>query len=421
MNIFQFFFTFFLLAFFSNCAPLTSTGFLYSSEQLKQNAGFYKDNKNLFDVLEEDSLKTLFDSMNCANFENQVWSYLYKSLFDEQDPPPASLFQKKIKPYARTYFIEKGASQKIVREVSSRFIDVYDLALGFFSNKTRDVIDEELAMIENLKHPAENEDVSPRVMSFVNQFKSAVDEIAVLSDSLNLPCRAPSLSLAVNVAFHRGMNMFEIADLLHTRKLFSKEEFLNACQDQELIHSLLGEKVESLEGYLYPGAYQLSEESGPEELISLMVKKFLKSYQKLSRLSDRDFPRHKAVILASMIEEEAVVDEEKPIISSVFYNRMKIKMKLQSDPTVFYSILRAKGKMPRGIRRADTAFKSPYNTYYVKGLPRGPISNPGQNSLEAVFQPEATPYYYFVSKDGKTHSFSATYEEHLQAVKNRRR
>lgn len=127
--------------------------------------------------------------------------------------------------------------------------------------------------------------------------------------------------------------------------------------------------------------------------------------------------RHKMIILASMIEKETGAPEERPTISSVFYNRMKKNMKFQSDPTIMYGMAVQRGAMVNNIRKSDILAKTPYNTYTVPSLPIGPIANPGKDAILAALKPEKTEFLYFVSMNEGRHYFSRSYQEHNEAVK----
>ncbi|MCL2760432.1 MAG: endolytic transglycosylase MltG [Desulfuromonadales bacterium] len=210
-----------------------------------------------------------------------------------------------------------------------------------------------------------------------------------------------------------GYSIFQLAELLENKGFCKKENFLRACTDQELLKEL-GIKGTSVEGYLYPSTYNLTGLSSPEDLIRAMVKQFNKIYEKKfsgaearSRLS-----RNEILTLASMIEKEAIVPEEKPLISSVFHNRLKKKMRLQSDPTAIYGVRAFGGK----VYKQDILTKTPYNTYWIKGLPPGPIGNPPADAIYAALNPANTDYYYFVARKDGTHQFSRSLKEHNQAV-----
>lgn len=209
-----------------------------------------------------------------------------------------------------------------------------------------------------------------------------------------------------------GYSMYQAAELLEQKGYFSKDTFLEKCRDREIL-SHLGLKENSVEGYLFPATYNLLRGGSEEDLLKQMVEHFNKSYAAIQsaegvlRLS-----RHEIVTLASIIEKEAVTAEERPIISSVFYNRLRIGMPLQSDPTAVYGIRAFTGK----VSKADIERVSPYNTYLNKGLPPGPIGNPGREALQAAMNPTDTDYLYFVARQDGTHHFSRNLEEHNRAV-----
>ena len=225
------------------------------------------------------------------------------------------------------------------------------------------------------------------------------------------------LTVKKMVTISEGLNMYEIAELLSKKGLVNRDNFLNLCKNKSIAIDLLGENIESLEGYLFPETYNLEKYMDEKTIIKMMVDNFLKRFNNLSpKYNEKIRTRNEAVILASIIEKETGAGFERSKIASVFYNRLKIYMKLQSDPTIIYGILDKTGIHIKNIRKADILAENKYNTYYVNGLPSGAISNPGEESLEAVFYPDETDYLYFVSKNDGTHKFSKTYREHLNAV-----
>jgi len=209
-----------------------------------------------------------------------------------------------------------------------------------------------------------------------------------------------------------GYSIYQAAELLEQKGYFSREAFLEKCRDKALLIPL--ELTEgSVEGYLYPATYNLSREGGEEQLIKQMVEQFKKIYTGiLEGEGVRRFSRHEVVTLASIIEKEAVDSKEKPLISSVFHNRLRIGMPLQSDPTAVYGVRPFSGK----VSKADILRPSPYNTYLNKGLPPGPIGNPGRDAIHAAISPAKTDFLYFVARQDGTHQFSRTLDEHNRAV-----
>jgi UPF0755 protein len=210
-----------------------------------------------------------------------------------------------------------------------------------------------------------------------------------------------------------GYSIHQAAELLEQKGYFKRSGFLEKCRDTALL-GRLGLSGPSVEGYLFPATYNLARGGSEEQLISQMVGQFEKRYAELAAggAGAGGLSRHAVVTLASLIEKEAVSADEKPLISSVFHNRLRIGMPLQSDPTAVYGVRAFAGK----VTRADIDRPSPYNTYLIKGLPPGPIGNPGAGALEAALHPAATQYLYFVARQDGTHQFSRTLEEHNRAV-----
>ena len=222
------------------------------------------------------------------------------------------------------------------------------------------------------------------------------------------------------ITLQEGLNMYEIAQMFQDKGFGTKEEFLSLCRNKDFISRLLGEllnhSIDSLEGYLFPDTYRFVKNAGAEIVIKTMVKRFKSVYKSVHQTAHIKLPTHDHVILASMIEKETGAPEERGIISSVFHNRLKKGMRLQSDPTILYGILDQTGVMKKNITRTDIKAPTKYNTYTVQALPHGPIANPGQRSLEAAVHPDPTDYLYFVSRNNGTHVFSKTIKEHNKAV-----
>jgi UPF0755 protein len=209
-----------------------------------------------------------------------------------------------------------------------------------------------------------------------------------------------------------GYSMYQAAELLEQQGYFKKADFLEKCRDKTFLVRL-GLKEDTAEGYLYPATYNVSRVGGEAQLIEQMVERFNKAYSGV-RLEERSrqFSLHRIVTLASIIEKEAVSADEKPIISSVFHNRLRIGMPLQSDPTAVYGVRAFSGK----VSKADIQRPSPYNTYLNKGLPPGPIGNPGSDAVQAAMSPAKTDFLYFVARQDGTHQFSNNLFEHNKAV-----
>lgn len=218
------------------------------------------------------------------------------------------------------------------------------------------------------------------------------------------------------VTIPEGYTLSQIAQLLEDLNLTEKKEFLQKVSSPALINALGLSQLAgpTLEGYLFPDTYHLVREMEPEEVIQMMVHQFKKVFgPDLShRASELGISERDAVILASMIEKETSLPEEKPLISAVFHNRLKKKIPLQSDPTVIYGIKNFNGI----LTKEDLTRPTPYNTYRIGGLPPTPICNPGKDSLLAAVHPASVPYLYFVSKNDGSHYFSCDLDEHNRAV-----
>lgn len=218
------------------------------------------------------------------------------------------------------------------------------------------------------------------------------------------------------LAVPEGSNIFDITQLLKALRYGHPDEFLAAAKDASLIKDL-DPAAPTLEGYLFPSSYRVSRKTTGAELCRMMVEQFRRHWRELTaNAAAPDI--HRVVTIASLIEKETAAPDERPLISSVFVNRLSRNMALQCDPTVVYAALRANDY--RGtIYRSDLANKDPYNTYVHSGLPPGPIANPGIASLKAALHPAQTDYLYFVAKPGMVghHTFSATLNEHEAAVK----
>ncbi len=224
-----------------------------------------------------------------------------------------------------------------------------------------------------------------------------------------------------NVTFQEGLNIFEMADHLEKRGLGKRDVFLKICHDSKIIKELLGFQADSLEGYLFPETYKITKYTGELSLIKLMNHRFREVFSSIDYLIASTVKKHKlnshdVVTLASIVEKEAGKPEERPVIASVFFNRLKRDMRLQTDPTTIYGLWLERGERPFNITKKDLRQKNPYNTYTFRGLPKGPISNPGEDALLAVLKPRKTNFLYFVSRNDGTTMFSENYKQHQKAV-----
>jgi UPF0755 protein len=222
------------------------------------------------------------------------------------------------------------------------------------------------------------------------------------------------------VTFKEGGTLSEVASLLEARGIAGAADFSKAAHDRELL-ARLGVPGNSAEGYLFPDTYLFPLEFGSPAVLASMVGRFkerLKEIAGSGAMKGEDI-RDK-VVLASIIEREYRLTEEAPLISSVFVNRLRIGMGLQSCATVVYVITERLGKPhPEIVYDRDLKLDDPYNTYIHRGLPPGPISNPGMVALRAAFEPASTKWLYFrlVDPERGAHHFSSTLEEHLGAAR----
>lgn len=185
---------------------------------------------------------------------------------------------------------------------------------------------------------------------------------------------------------------------------------LDIPQDKEIRHRL--------EGYLFPETYELAKDSTPQEVIDALLGQFHKKLDTIpnwqQKLKDRGLSLHELLTVASLVEREVVVDSERPLVAGVIYNRLEKGQKLEIDATVQYLL----DKQKERLLYKDLEVESPYNTYRNMGLPPGPISNPGLASIQAALEPEASDYYFYVTKKDGTqgHLFATTYKEHLANI-----
>jgi len=215
-----------------------------------------------------------------------------------------------------------------------------------------------------------------------------------------------------------GANLYDVAKLLEEKHLVTAQAFLATAASPAVLRQL-EIPGESAEGYLFPDRYIFVKPVTPEEIIELMVRQFRRKVppDAEKRARETGLSLHQVVTIASIIEKETGVEEEKPIVSAVIRRRLALGMPLQMDPTVIYEVKRFDGT----VTRKDLRTAGPYNTYLNRGLPPGPIANPGLASLAAALNPSKTEYLYFVSKNDGSHTFSRTLSEHNRAVERFRR
>lgn len=211
-----------------------------------------------------------------------------------------------------------------------------------------------------------------------------------------------------------GHTIAQIAAEIDRMGLTDAEAFATLAHDPDLVGAL-GLAGPSLEGYLFPDTYYFPRQVPARAIITKMVQNFKGQFSEewLRRPQALNLSLHELVTLASIIEKETGHPSERPLIASVFHNRMKRGMRLESDPTAVYGIEGFDGRVTPKHLQTPT----PYNTYQIRGLPPGPIANPGRAAIEAALYPAETDYLFFVSKKDGTHYFSPTYAEHNEAVR----
>jgi UPF0755 protein len=224
------------------------------------------------------------------------------------------------------------------------------------------------------------------------------------------------VSIRHSFTIPEGYSVFEIAELLEQKGFGKKEEVLKLVFDSQFINQALGRPAPSLEGYLFPNSYQFTRHTKVEKILEFMVQEFKKNFKALTPPYPFNWDEHQVVTLASIIEKETGAPSERPLISSVFHNRLKKKMRLQTDPTIIYAKALFSGKIVIDIKKADLSLEHPYNTYVRAGLPPGPIANPGLDALKAAVSPAESDYLFFVSQNDGTHIFSKSYQDHNRAV-----
>ncbi len=216
-----------------------------------------------------------------------------------------------------------------------------------------------------------------------------------------------------SVTIPEGYNVVQIAEILDQKGLADKHAILRLSRERTFIASLNIE-APTLEGYLFPDTYRFARDMPPEFIVKTFVSRFhemvtpeLHTQAKLMGMTLQE-----VLTLASVIEKETGLAKERSLVSGVFHNRLRRNIPLQSDPTVIYALEHFDGN----IRKADLSVNSPYNTYRVRGLPPGPITNPGLASIQAALHPTPSDFVYFVSRNDGSHKFSETLAEHNKAV-----
>ncbi len=286
----------------------------------------------------------------------------------------------------------------------------------------RDVIIKEGMNLRQISGVLENEGVIKNSTAFIlfNRITGSARGIKageyLLSPSMT-PGRIIEVLTKGEVVTHpvtipEGFSIEQIADVLAEEKLIDRAEFLNFAGSAG-VENRYGIDGHGLEGYLYPDTYHFARNLNASSIADAMIKRFkdvIKPYGQ--SIAGSGMTLHEVVTLASIVEKETGRADERPLIASVFLNRLKKNMRLESDPTVIYGIKNFSGN----IKKTDLSTRTPYNTYVVKGLPPGPIASPGLDSIKAVLYPADTDYLFFVSKNDGSHHFSKSLKEHNRAV-----
>lgn len=226
------------------------------------------------------------------------------------------------------------------------------------------------------------------------------------------------------VVIPEGFNMFDVAAAIEAAGLGPREEFLNVARSTTTLVSDFDSEAKSLEGYLFPDTYQFTRTQTMTDMAGAMVKRFRQEARAIGLLNNSQVPGgqniRRIVTMASIVEKETSVPEERPTVAGVYYNRLEKRMALDADPSVIYAALLA-GNYQGVIYRSTLLADSPYNTYRNSGLPPGPIGNPGRASLEAAMYPAKTDFLFFVSDANGRHRFARTLDEHSRNVAAYRR
>lgn len=222
-----------------------------------------------------------------------------------------------------------------------------------------------------------------------------------------------------SITVREGLDRFAIAKLFAAEGLGTEEQWDEVTRDADLIRDL-APQAESLEGYLFPDTYKFDPGTAASTIAKAMVANFRKHWGNEIALITTGFDPHQTVTLASIVETEAQLPQERPVVASVYLNRVRKHMLLGADPTVIYA-LKLADRWDGNIRKADLQIDSPYNTYRKPGLPPGPIANPGLASLRAAAAPATTPYLYFVGRNDGSHVFATNITEHNRNVEKYQR
>ncbi|MCY6959435.1 endolytic transglycosylase MltG [Clostridium brassicae] len=220
--------------------------------------------------------------------------------------------------------------------------------------------------------------------------------------------------MKINVTIPEGYDIERIGELLEKKGLVSKKDFIKSCQEYKVPENIKTnvKGKYNLEGYLFPDTYEFEKGYSANKIISTMLNRFQEVIKEIEKDENKKIINLKnTIIIASIVEKEARIDEDRAEIASVIFNRLKKNMMLQIDATVLYAL----GQHKDRLYLKDLKVNSPYNTYKIKGLPVGPICSPGRPSIEAALNPTSTQYIYYVLQDDKKHYFTSNYKDFLKA------
>ncbi|WP_255314357.1 endolytic transglycosylase MltG [Bacillus sp. FJAT-26390] len=301
-----------------------------------------------------------------------------------------------------------------------------EIPSGTSANEVADLLEQQ-GIIKNsfiFKYYLKLNDQGSRFQAGIYELSPGMDNDAIIA-KLNAGDTVAAETIRFTIP--EGFTVLQIADKLAAEKLIDKDKFMElvATQktwgDAEAVRSIpdTDKLHKRLEGYLFPETYEMKKESTEEDIIKRMVSELDRKLGELPEgwvdvLEEKKMTLHELLTIASLVEREVVVDEERALVAGVIYNRIADGMKLQIDATVQYSLDKPKER----LYEKDLLVDSPYNTYKVEGLPPGPIASPSLDSIEAALHPEKTDYFFYVTKkDGtQTHLFAKTYKEHLRNI-----
>ncbi len=247
----------------------------------------------------------------------------------------------------------------------------------------------------------------------VYEFRDAMSPVAVVDKLVRGDV------ILRTVVIREGLDRFAVGDAMAAAGFGTTAEWANVTSEADLVRDLSPD-ADSLEGFLFPDTYKLTPGTPPSKIAAVMVQNFREKFGDQLAFISTGLSIHETVTLASIVETEARLPAERPLIASVYLNRIAKKMRLQADPTVVYALKR-EGRWDGNIRKGDLQMESAYNTYRNAGLPPGPIANPGLASLKAAANPAKSSFLYFVSRNDGSHVFSGSLAEHNRHVQEYQR